>query len=171
MRELSRRRFVYGTGATIAAGALAGCSGNGGGNGNGDSSGNGDGDGGSGGPEGRVDTFLSDNSANAYDGSVEDLTGQGEATVSVGGGDNGFAFEPAAIRVDSGTTVVFEWTGNGGGHNVVPSDGSDFTDFGDEEVVDSSDRTVESTFDEAGVAFYNCQPHRAQGMYGAIIVE
>jgi len=173
MDELSRRRFVLGTAAAAATGALAGCSGNGGGNGgNGNGNGgNGNGNGGNGGgPQGRAETFLGDNDANNYDG-LEDMTGQDEVTISVGAGDNGFGFGPAGVVVDSGTTVTWEWTGNGGGHNVVPEGDTDFEDFGVEERFEEEGHTESNTFEEAGVAMYVCVPHRAQGMYGAVVVE
>src|SRR6056297_3571302 len=59
---------------------------------------------------------------------VTDATGQSEVTVSVGAQGNGgaFAFDPPAVQVDSGTTIVFEWTGEGGQHNVVAEEGADF---------------------------------------------
>ncbi|OYR76168.1 halocyanin, partial [Halorubrum ezzemoulense] len=36
-----------------------------------------------------------------YEGTIMDFTGQDEVTVEVGAGDVGFAFSPAAIRIDS----------------------------------------------------------------------
>lgn len=170
MRDLSRRNFVQGTGAVIAAGALAGCSGNGDGNGNGNGgNGNGNGNGGDDSLEGRLDSFLEGGSTNNYDGDITDEHGQSEVVVEVGAGDNGFAFNPAALAVDVGTTVVWEWTGAGGGHNVSSEGESDF-DF-ESERTDEEGFTFEQTFDEEGLAAYVCTPHRAQGMYGAVIVE
>ena len=59
------------------------------------------------------------------------------------GADAGFAFAPASLIVDAGTTVVWEWTGAGGAHNVV----------------------------EKGGAFeYVCTPHWTRGMEGTIEV-
>ncbi|MDZ7731624.1 MAG: hypothetical protein U5K37_12985 [Natrialbaceae archaeon] len=52
-----------------------------------------------------------------YDG-FEDHTGEDQVTVLVGAGEGGTSFEPPAISVSPGTTVVYEWTGRGGGHNV-----------------------------------------------------
>jgi len=52
-----------------------------------------------------------------------DRTDESTVTVAVGA-DDGFAFEPAAICVTTGTTVVWEWTGEGGRHNVVERDGA-----------------------------------------------
>lgn len=122
-------------------------------------------------PEERLDAFLSDNDARQYDGSVEDNTGEDEVTVAVGGGDEGLAFDPPAIRIDTGTTIVWEWTGEGGGHNIAPEGETDFDDFGDEEIVDSDDRTVEDTFEEEGVGLYLCEPHAGVEMYGGFVVE
>jgi len=53
-----------------------------------------------------------------------DRTGQEAMTIEVGAEGNGgaLAFGPAAVQVDPGTTVVREWTGEGGQHNVVVRD-------------------------------------------------
>ena len=77
------------------------------------------GDGGGGG--GKPDFGGHLDGANNFDGSVTDATGQDEVTVDVGAGD-GLAFGPAAVHVDNGATVVWEWTGEGGAHNVVAND-------------------------------------------------
>jgi halocyanin-like protein len=101
-----------------------------------------------------------------YDG-VVDLTGNSEVTVEVGaqGNDGAFAFSPAAVRVDLGTTVVWEWTGDGGSHDVV-AEGGEF----ESEMVGDAGHTFEQTFDEEGVFKYACSPHKAMGMKGAIVV-
>ena len=155
MRDISRRRFVQGTGAAIAVSGLAGCSGNGNGGGNG---GGGD-----------VPQAIADHldGANQYDGSIADQTGQSEVTVQVGAG-NGLAFDPAAVRVSVGTNVAWEWTGEGGQHNVAATDDSagDFQSSLHEE----AGQHFEQTFDEAGNYLYVCEPHQAQGMKGAIEV-
>ncbi|AFK19879.1 halocyanin domain-containing protein [Haloferax mediterranei ATCC 33500] len=101
-----------------------------------------------------------------YDGIV-DKTGSSSVTVTVGSqANNGaFGFGPAAVRVDPGTTVVWEWTGKGGVHDVTADDGS----FGSELVGDAG-HTFEHTFDSEGVYKYVCSPHAALGMKGAIVV-
>ncbi|MFC7137914.1 halocyanin domain-containing protein [Halobaculum litoreum] len=101
-----------------------------------------------------------------YDG-VVDETGSGSVTVTVGSEANGgaFGFGPAAVRVDPGTTVTWEWTGKGGSHNVV-ADGGAF----ESELVGESGHTFEHTFEEAGVYRYYCTPHKAMGMKGAVVV-
>jgi len=102
-----------------------------------------------------------------YDGIVDE-TGSSTVTVSVGPADvdgGPYAFGPAAIRVDPGTTVVWEWTGNGGSHDVVASDG----DF-QSNLTDEAGHTFEHTFEENGVFRYYCTPHKAMGMRGAVVV-
>ncbi|UPV76564.1 halocyanin domain-containing protein (plasmid) [Halorussus limi] len=101
-----------------------------------------------------------------YDG-VVDRTGESEVTVEVGAkGNNGnFAFGPAAVRVDPGTTVVWKWTGKGGSHNVVAEDGSFKS-----KTSGAQGHTFEQTFDETGLFKYACTPHKAMGMKGAVVV-
>ena len=122
------------------------------------------------GPEGRVDSYLSGVDANEYGGEIVDNTGQDSVTVTVGAGDNGLAFDPAAMRIDSGTTIVWEWSGEGGGHNIIPADDSDITGFGQEETISEAGFTVEDTIEGDGVGLYFCSPHRSLGMHGGFIV-
>ncbi|MFC7095878.1 halocyanin domain-containing protein [Halobaculum marinum] len=101
-----------------------------------------------------------------YDG-VVDQTGQSEVTVEVGvqNGDGPYGFGPAAIRVDPGTTVTWEWNGQGGSHNVVAEDGSY-----ESELVAEAGHTFSHTFESEGISKYYCLPHRALGMKGAVVV-
>jgi halocyanin-like protein len=103
-----------------------------------------------------------------YDGSTEDLTGNSEVTVEVGTDANGgaFGFGPPAIHVDNGTTVKFEWTGNGGGHNVIDEGGA----FDSGTAVAEAGVNFEYTFDSDGIYKYYCQPHKSLGMKGAVVV-
>lgn len=169
MNPISRRRFIRGASTVALTAGIAGCSGNGGDNG--DNGGDtGDSGNGGGSPDERLDTFLSEEDALLYD-EIEDHTGEGSVTVMVGAGDQGTAFDPPAIRISTGTTVTWEWTGQGGDHNVSPVENSDFSDFGESELTDEEGHTVENTFEETGVALYVCEPHRTLGMVGGIIVE
>jgi len=104
-----------------------------------------------------------------FDG-VVDRRGQSEVTVEVGaqGNDGDFAFSPAAIRVDPGTTVTWEWTGEGGGHNVVAEEGTDYSY--ESELVSEAGHTFEHTFEQEGVSKYYCTPHRSLGMKAAVVV-
>src|SRR6056297_2807227 len=142
---VSRRAFMLGaTGATATAvtgtaaaqeesptggGTPAGTEGgNATGTEGGTAGGEGGGGGGGGGPP-DFGGFLDD--VGNFDGSVTDARGQDSVTVAVGAQGNGgaFAFDPPAVHVDNGATVQFEWTGQGGGHNVV-QDGGDTLDSG-----------------------------------------
>jgi halocyanin-like protein len=125
------------------------------------------GGGGGGGVPSAVDTYLNDNDANGYEGSVTDMTGEGSISISVGAGD-GLAFDPVAVVVDAGTEVTWEWTGNGGGHNVNVNEGP--TSF-KSETVSEAGFTFSQTLDDAGNYLYECTPHNSLGMHGAVIVQ
>ncbi|WP_129115188.1 halocyanin domain-containing protein [Halegenticoccus tardaugens] len=101
-----------------------------------------------------------------FDGTVDER-GSDAVTVEVGADANGdaFGFEPAAVRVDPGTTIVWEWTGEGGSHNVVAEDGSFESDLSGE-----AGFTFERAAESEGVVKYVCAPHEAVGMKGAIVV-
>ena len=101
-----------------------------------------------------------------YDG-VVDETGADEVTVEVGAEANGgaYGFAPAAVRVDPGTTVTWEWTGAGGSHNVVETDGA----F-ESELVGEEGHAFEHTVESEGVFRYSCTPHGTLGMKGAVVV-
>jgi len=112
-----------------------------------------------------------------YDGWFEDVgnfdetvdkRGQDEVTITVGAQGNGgaFAFDPPAVRISRGTTIVWEWTGNGGSHNVVAENGA----F-ESELVGDSGHTFEYTFEESGIVKYACTPHKTAGMKGAVVVS
>ena len=145
---LDRRTVLKMAVAGAAIPALAGCSGRGG-EGSGQD----------------LDTWFDD--VSNYDG-ITDEIGSEEVTVAVGaeGNGGGFAFAPPAIRIDSGTTVVWEWTGDGGAHNVVAEDGS----FGSG-ISSESGHTFEHALEESGTYRYVCEPHERMGMKGAVVVE
>lgn len=111
------------------------------------------------------DGYLAETSN--YDG-VVDRTGQSEVTVNVGTEANGgnFGFGPAAVRVSTGTTVVWKWTGKGSLHNVVAEDGS----FKSKQVREEG-HTYSQTFSEPGTVSYYCTPHKMLGMKGVVVVE
>jgi halocyanin-like protein len=106
------------------------------------------------------------------DGGYQDMRGSSEVTVEVGASGNGgnLAFAPAGVWVDVGTTVVWEWNGEGGGHNVVADGGPAALDSG--APVAEAGTTYEYTFEEgdAGITNYYCSPHQALGMLGAVAV-
>lgn len=170
-RTLNRRTVVKFTAAAVGTTALAGCTGSGADDDTADSG------------ESGTDTDAEDSSSDTggavasepeYDGwfddvdsyeQTADMTGEDSVTVQVGAED-GLAFGPAAVAVDAGTTVIWEWTGEGGSHNVSAENG----DF-ESETVDEEGYTFEQTVDQAGVFKYACTPHRTLGMKGAIVVQ
>jgi len=99
--------------------------------------------------------------------SVTDRTDAESVTVAVGVGEQGFAFDPAAVQVSPGTTVTWEWTGKGGGHNVV-ADAEDPAFVS--ELRAEAGYTFEHTFTDPGVYTYYCSPHRGYGMIGVVEV-
>jgi len=140
---MHRRPFL----ATVASAAVAGCIG-GGGSGGGEDASYGD--------------WFDD--VDNFDGEV-DRTDQDETRVMVGV-DDGLAYGPPAIVIRPSTTVVWEWTGNGGGHNVVDEDGA----F-ESELVKRAGFTFEHTFSDPGLFRYFCNPHRDLGMRGGVRVR
>jgi halocyanin-like protein len=83
-----------------------------------------------------------------------------------GGGDGGAsAFDPPALRVSTGTTVVWERTGQGAQHNVVDEGGAFESELSAAEGV-----TVHHDFASSGTVRHACTPHRALGMKGVVIV-
>ncbi|MFC7137307.1 halocyanin domain-containing protein [Halobaculum litoreum] len=140
----TRRRLLAAVGAGGVA-ALAGCSG-----------------GGAETDSGPYNGYLAD--AAGFDGEAVDRTGNAEVTVAVGTGD-GFAFDPVAVRVSPGTTVVWEWTGMGSRHNVVAEDGGFESNY-----YASEGQTFSHEFREPGVTKYYCTPHRNLGMVGVVEV-
>jgi plastocyanin len=54
-----------------------------------------------------------------YDGSVADKRGQGEVTITVEDGPNGYQHTPPVVFVDPGTTVTWKWTQEDGEHYIV----------------------------------------------------
>ncbi|WP_058366334.1 halocyanin domain-containing protein [Haloparvum sedimenti] len=174
--DLDRRRFVQVTAGAATATLLAGCSGGGdGGSGGGGEGGSGTEEGGSGGDGnggGSGDEYLSEepdyggwfDGVDNYEATL-DRTDADEVTVEVGAED-GLKFAPPAVAVSTGTTVVWEWTGQGGDHNVSEEDGTFESELSGEE-----GHTFEYTFEESGTFRYVCTPHESVGMKGAIHVE
>ncbi|WP_200531536.1 halocyanin domain-containing protein [Halorubrum sp. LN27] len=93
-----------------------------------------------------------------------DRTGEERVTVAVGA-DAGFAFAPANLVVDAGTTVRWEWTGAGGAHNVVDKGGAFESELTGEE-----GHAFKHAFAESGAFEYVCTPHQTRGMEGRIEV-
>ncbi|ERH01877.1 MAG: halocyanin domain protein [Halonotius sp. J07HN6] len=143
MDEFPRRRLLSAAGGASVA-ALAGCLGGG------------DTDG----PT-PYDGYL--RGANNFE-AVADRTDASTVTVAVGA-NSGLSFAPAAVKISPETTVVWEWTGRGGQHNIVAGDGSFESEYYLKE-----GSSFSHTFESPGVYKYHCTPHQTQGMLGVIEV-
>ena len=118
--------------------------------------------------------------AQAYSGWMQDVpnyeatldyTGREAVAVAVGVGENGVLFDPPAILVDPGTTVTWEWTGEGGQHNVVHQpEGEDGDPAFESELKEEEGATFEQTFEEEITFRYYCNPRRGAGMKGVVAV-
>jgi len=153
--DLSRRALLAtaaGAGAAAATGPAAAVE-----------EGGGDGDGGGGG-EPDFGGYL--DPVGNFDG-VVDERGAEEVVVEVGVEQGGgpYGFGPAAVHVDNGATVRWEWLGAGGQHNVVHQDGA----F-ESELLAEEGATFEHTFEEDGIYNYYCAPHQGLNMLGSVVV-
>ena len=104
-----------------------------------------------------------------FDGTV-DRTGQDSVTIEVGSQGNGgpYAYGPAAVRIDPGTTVTFEWVSNT--HNVLIEEQPSDSGWDGVEAIENQGFSHEFTFETEGIYKYYCQPHLALGMKGAMVV-
>ncbi|MFD1512178.1 plastocyanin/azurin family copper-binding protein [Halomarina rubra] len=172
---MNRREFLLAAGGVTGFAAATGTtlaqegnqSGNASGNTSGGNASSGSGNesgGGGGGGGGPVDYGIS--GANGYDGpeSGTDATGESEVAIQVGVGPNEYSFDPVAVHVDPGTTIVWEWQSSG--HNVHATSGAEF-----ESPLQGSG-TFEWTVpdDVSGIVEYQCDPHAGSGMLGALAV-
>jgi halocyanin-like protein len=163
---IDRRTILEATGTAVTGTLLAGCSGGRSRSGDGDGAGADSPDEGGGGTPGtkRFDGWMGD--VGNYDG-VVDETGSDDVVVKVGAPGNGgaYAYAPAAIEVASGTTVVWEWTGEGDAHDVVDRAGNFRSEMRSERGA-----TFEHAFRSRGTHEYYCTPHRTMGMKGVVVV-
>ena len=99
--------------------------------------------------------------------SVVDLTGRDLVTIGVGAAGNGgrLAFDPPAVRVDPGTTVVWEWLVGGVDHDVRAADGG----FASEVAAQVGHR-YGVTFTGEKLWKYECAAHSGEGMRGVVLV-
>ena len=97
-----------------------------------------------------------------------DYRGEDTVEIAVGAGETGLQFEPPAILIDPGTEVVWEWTGEGGEHDVASRAGEEF----ESELTDEAGFTFEHAFESEGtISAYVCTPHEAQGKKGVVVTD
>ncbi|MFB6091602.1 MAG: plastocyanin/azurin family copper-binding protein [Haloquadratum sp.] len=101
--------------------------------------------------------------------------GGNTVTVTVGPGGN-FVFEPGTaepLRITPGTTVKFVWDSDN--HNIVVSSQPEGANWkgapGGSGKLYNTGYTYTHTFETKGTYEYFCQPHKALGMVGTIIVS
>lgn len=176
--EANRRTLLKTVGTLSLAGitGLAGCTGDDGENGNGQEPATIPGS-----DYPAVDEWMTETEIGGddsrYDGDILDLRGESSITIDVGaeGNGNGYAFGPSAVAISAGTDVLFDWTGEGGAHNVeaIPDEqlGESDYEFTSGEAVQGADNEYSYTFDEAGIALYHCEPHLNLGMKGSIVID
>lgn len=97
-----------------------------------------------------------------------DYTGEDVVEIDVGGPDGDIVFDPAAIRIDPGTTVI--WTWESGNHNIVPDEIPDESDWAGVDELQEPPYDHEWTFQVPGEYEYFCTPHEAHGMVGTVVV-
>jgi halocyanin-like protein len=126
--------------------------------------------------EDAYDGFLSEEGT--WGGTTTDASDEDEIIVDVGAAGNtgNFAFAPTAIYIEPGQTITWEWTGEGGAHNVYHDNEDDQLFNSQEEhdgtAIDEARFTYEFTFEEGdeGVYPYVCTPHRSLEMKGVVVV-
>lgn len=167
MTTYNRRSIIAGAGGIVLA-SLAGCLGDD----DDDDADDADDDNGEDDPESVAVDWVSAASNFDDEGDIEDHTGEDSVTVENGNQvDGNYVYEPPVIRIDAGTEVEWEWTSSG--HNVeeVSGQGETISDWGQETSIEDEGHTHSTTFDDEGVALYECGPHRGQNQRGAVIVE
>jgi halocyanin-like protein len=112
-----------------------------------------------------VDQYLSD--ANFYDGNMV----VGVPYVAVGAPGPKTGFDPAAIKVATGTEVTWEWANDNQAHSVVSASTTDGTRVLDSGRPKEGTRvTYRHTFERPGIYRYYCGVHRTQTARGAVVV-
>ena len=176
MRTLDRRTAIKALGS---AATLAGSSGLAAAQGEGEPEGDEEGD------EPEFDEWFEE--TGGFD-EIVDETDSDEVDVAVGAGEEGHEFDPPAVRITEGTTVVWEWTNDDDQHDVTHQPEAEAEVFEDvsEDESDEGDRAFESDLvEEEGHTFehefesgdggrtylYVCTVHEVEGMRGAVVVD
>lgn len=97
-----------------------------------------------------------------------DARGREEVTVAVGPGGE-LRFDPAALRIWTGTTVTWVWRSDN--HNVAVGSHPEGSDWQGHDAIENAGYTYSHTFSVPGRYRYWCQPHEVAGMRGTLLVE
>ena len=93
--------------------------------------------------------------------------------VTIGISSDGYGFSPAAVTIDVGQTVCWQWTDAGMGHNVKEVDGMKSTTYVDGGIYSGPAATTvdfHHTFTEDTIFYYACEPHISMDMFGKVTV-
>tara|TARA_B100001741_G_C16485980_1_gene567277 strand:- start:43 stop:1260 length:1218 start_codon:yes stop_codon:yes gene_type:complete len=106
---------------------------------------------------------------------VVDEPGDDEVTcdVTIGISSDGYGFSPAAVTIDVGQTVCWQWTDAEMGHNVKEVDGMKSTTYVDGGIYSGVAATTvdfHHTFTEDTIFYYACEPHISMEMFGKVTV-
>ena len=104
---------------------------------------------------------------------VVDETDDVTCDVTIGISSDGYGFSPAAVTIDVGQTVCWQWTDAGMGHNVKEVDGMKSTTYVDGGVYSGTAATTvdfHHTFTEDTIFYYACEPHISMDMFGKVTV-
>ncbi|MFD1589353.1 halocyanin domain-containing protein [Halorientalis brevis] len=117
-------------------------------------------------PPDDLDEWLAD--ANGYTGRPARFGAGDRPTIRVGEPvDDALAFAPAVIEVPPMTKVRWDWTGHGGQQNVVALDGT----FDSGRTNAQAGTEYHYVFEDTGEYPFVSEPHRDEGMKGAVIVR
>lgn len=108
--------------------------------------------------------------ANGFDGEVADRRGQENVSIQVGAGPNGHAFDPAAVIVDPGTTITWDWVEESGAHYVVNRVRVAYDPETIPDLISSGTYSTSETLDIPQMKRYACYNHDDDGMRAAVIV-
>lgn len=99
---------------------------------------------------------------------VTDARGRSKVTVTIGP-DGDLRFDPAALRISTGTTVTWVWDTDN--HNIVVGKQPPEANWEGHERIEYEGFTYTHTFTVAGRYEYWCQPHQDLGREWTILVE
>jgi halocyanin-like protein len=108
--------------------------------------------------------------ANGFDGEVADRRGQTDVSIQVGAGPNGHAFDPAAVIVDPGATITWEWVDDSGAHYVVSRVRIKYDPDTIPDLIDDGTYSTSETLNIPQMKRYACYNHHDDGMRAAVIV-
>ena len=103
----------------------------------------------------------------------ENQTDEVVCDVTIGLSSDGYGFSPAAVTIDVGQTVCWQWADSSMGHNVKEVDGMKSTTYVEGGIYSGAAATTvdfHHTFTEDTIFYYACEPHISMEMFGKVTV-